>query len=204
MFQAHNIHEEYVKFIKVTNGVISLTNGNAIIRYFCSSIPDGFYKLNNHNLLIKADIINPYVKLRYYPDIDIAKPQFEFLDRVLLDRSTVQLFIEFINYIRQSNDMARDKTYIALDQYGAKLHRMYYSYRPDIETLPEFNFPEPLPINGHSIVFDANNLKIVFTEMLRYDHIYIGYDNRAIEDMHRPLVLGLDWGHCALIKYSPL
>jgi hypothetical protein len=98
--------------------------------------------------------------------------------------------------------MARDKIYVSLDEHGAKYHRTHYSYRTDNDSSPEFSFPDRLPINGHSIVFDANNLKLVFIEMLRYDQIYIGYDNRTIDDNHQPLVLGLDWGHCALIKYT--
>lgn len=191
---ATNSCHDYTKHIKALNGVLTINNGNVLIRSFHDVIEDGFYIMNSYDELIRS---SPEVFgcKYYFPDVEVLKPDFPSLDRVQIDREEAHLFIDYLNYIRQSNDIISNRTSVILSGEGAIKRKN--GYQQD-EVLPTFSFSCKLPVNSHRLVFDALNLKIAFTEMLRYDRFFIGYNSLTKGD-ESPLVMGLDWGRCSLI-----
>ncbi len=55
----------------------------------------------------------------------------------------------------------------------------------------------PSPEHGY---FHTNSLRLVLIDMLRYESIFIGADHNPMIESDSPLVIGLDWSSCGLIK----
>jgi len=172
------------RYIKVTEGVASITNGEIVIR--CPvSLPTGFYIVTEENEFIKTPPCEDYSWTRF-PDVDAARPAFERMDYTpAIPREEVHRVVEFTNFVRKNSRSGEVKVFLsgdALSMIGKEDNWL--------------KLPYPIPVKPSGLVFSAYNLKLAFTEMLRYDAIHIGYDNVSM--YKQPLVIGLDWGHCAL------
>ena len=174
----------YNRYVKVADGVASITNGSVIIRSQ-TALPPGFYVITEDNEFVKTPPSEDYSWTRF-PDVDAARPAFERIDYTPpMPKEEILRIIEFSNYARKNSRSGETNLYI----------------RGDIMSMigdeaSWLKLPYPIPVKPAGLVFSAYDLKLAFTEMLRYDAIHIGYDN--ISSYKQPLVIGLDWGHCAL------
>lgn len=179
--------ERYSRFIKVDRNVATVANGEAVVR--CRvPVPDGFYMLSSLGSLKPVDpASDEYWPLRY-PDMDALRPDFTKLDSTPpLQMLDVRRFIDFLEHVRQSEEHSHAARRVVISQdviYSIKDHRV------------NFALPFQIPVKGGELVFEAETVKLVFTEMLRYDQVHIGYNNRA---QNGTLVVGLDWNSCGLI-----
>ena len=183
----------YVKYVRSLGGVLTITNGVSMIRY-ATGAPDGFYIIDAAGRFVG---VNPE-KDNYYqikiPDPESIKPEFPVMDRTgMIPRAEIAKFVEFLNYIRQSNNMIGEKVNVVLVDDVAVKDR---SYMDKNGVMPEFAFPFRMPFK-EGLRFDANALRIVFTEMLRYEEVQLLYDN--LSHKRTPLVVGRGWGNCGLI-----
>lgn len=190
--------DNYAKYVVCRSGVISITSGSCLIRYD-AGVPDGYYVIDNDGRFVG---VNPQAEYAYtitIPDIEMAKPITENLLRVgPFSREEVSVFIEYLNYIRQSNNLVGDSVDVIMHGSSAvKSNR--YAYMEAEAGMPEFTFSVQLPMSRPR-TFEALALKSVFTEMLRYDSVYMFYDNSV--DRRMPLVVGHTWKNCALVMCS--
>lgn len=186
----------YRNFVKVESGVITLNNGRVIIRSF-AGCPDGWYEIDGRGFFISSEPESRY-PWKTFPDVDIVKPKFHRMHRTpLIPRDTVRLCLDYLNELRACNDLAEESADVFVD------NRSFVEMRRREEgPLREFSFGVELPVRGdrnHGMVFHAAQLRIALTEMLRYEAIYIAFDNEVAEGNPRPLFLGVDWGNCALV-----
>lgn len=180
VYYASTIH----KFAKVKGGVISVSNGNTVIR--CpAALQDGFYAISDENEFIRVEP-SSHGAWNRFPDYDAGMPNFANLDYTPpITKEVVSTIIEYMNFVRKhcrysARIMAEGNTLIAVDLENSWL-----------------SLPHPVPIQRNdNLMFNALELKIVFTEMMRYDAVHIGFDNHLVDN--KTLVIGKDWGHCAL------
>ena len=194
--QADDPQRHYGKYVRSLGGVLTITNGVSLIRYEAGSL-DGFYIIDGYGRFVPSDPNKDIYNRGGYPDVDAVMPNFKMLDKTPpVSSDEIRRFIEYLNHIRQSNNMVGESVDCLLVEDIAVKKR---KYNDGNHVLPEYAFPFRLPmVDG--VVFDANALRVVFTEMLRYESVYIGYDNVA--PGKTPLVVGLDWGHCGLVMPS--
>lgn len=180
--------EDY-KYITVKSGVVTVRGYNMILRSPLP-LPDGHYNITERNeavLLTPSELTDAY---RFSKDVDIIRPTFNQIEASApITRDEIMRFIEFLSHVRQEN-----KRHLVVMGHEAA----YMVHRQDMW----YKFPITLPVKGDGLVFEANHLKLAFTEMLRYDHVFIGRDNRFGADSKLPLIIGLDWEHCALIMHK--
>jgi len=174
----------YNRYVKVSDGVASITNGSVIIR--CQvPLPEGFYVITEDNEFVKTPPCEDYSWTKF-PDVDVARPAFDRIDYTPpFPRDEVLRIIEFANYARKNSRSGETNLFVRGDAM---------SMIGDENTW--LKLMHPIPVKPAGLVFSAYDLKLAFTEMLRYDAIHIGYDN--VSTYKLPLVIGLDWGHCAL------
>lgn len=184
----------YKQYVKVDQGVITLNNGRLIIRFF-GNCPDGWYIIDDGGGLVAE---NPLLRhtWREFPDVNLLRPNFQGMNRVLMRPEDVRIAIDFCNEIRACNELSEDSSEILIDDRSMVETRT----RRD-QPQRELGFGGPLPIRGHGSVFQALHLKIALTEMLRYpEGVYMAYDNTPdMTARTKPLFLGRDWGHCSLV-----
>jgi PAS domain-containing protein len=196
ILQAQSV-DAYGKYVICRNGVITITSGSCLVR-FDAGVPDGYYIIDSSGRFVG---VSPQAENAYtvsIPDVEVAKPISENLTRVgPISRNEVSVFIEFLNYTRQSDNLVGNRAYTLLSGNIAKKTEMYLSCRE--ENTPEFAFSVPLPMREGGI-YDTTILKLAFTEMLRYDEVYMFYDNTT--DRRTPLIIGHTWKNCALVMSS--
>lgn len=178
------------RFVKVKGGVISITNGSIVVR--CPvGLPDGFYVISEDNEFVGGDPRQDYPWYSF-PDCDAIMPNFKTLDytpplpKKAQGEVDILTIVEYCNFVRKSSTGSRSRVAIEGDTLIA------IDVRESWLTLPFI-----IPVNTGSLVFEAYDLKLVFTEMLRYDAVHIGFDNYLPNN--KTLVVGRDWGHCALL-----
>lgn len=183
----------YARLARSLGGVVNVTNGVCVIRYD-AKVPDGFYIID---IAGRFTQVNPDKELEYaqcFPDVEAVKPNFAAMDKTpYISRAEIANFIEFINHARMSSNLVNDRVDLLMVDDIAVKDRSYYDQN---KILPEFAFSFKLPFHERKR-FDANALRIVLTEMLRYECVRLLYDNGLTRPS--PLVLGVDWGHCAMI-----
>lgn len=174
----------YNRYVKVSEGVASITNGEVIIR--CPiPLPSGFYVITEENEFVRTPPCDDYSWTRF-PDVDAACPALERMDwTTWIGQTDVLRIIEFTNYARKNSRSGEINVFIRGDKMSMIGGEEQW-----------LQLPCTIPVKPSGLVFSAYNLKLAFTEMLRYDAVQIGYDNVSM--YKQPLVIGLDWGHCAL------
>lgn len=191
--------EGYGKYAVCRGGVITILNGGCLIRYD-AGVPDGYYVIDSAGKFVGVNPQSEHAYTITIPDIELAKPIPENLLRTgPFSRDEVSTFIEYLNYIRQSDNLVGDSVNVLLSGWSAVKVPKYYYQESELVGMPEFTFSMQLPMRiGRT--YDALSLKSVFTEMLRYDSIYMFYDNTTERRM--PLVVGHTWKNCALVMCS--
>jgi len=178
------VHKSFIGDTAVN--VASIINRGMIVRCPVPH-PEGFYTINSNNELSKLDYEQSLSLYRNTKDVETLRPEFERLDSTPpFTKEDCAGFIEFLNHVRQEN-----KNHLILLGHEAA----FLIHRQDVW----YKFPYPLPVKGDGQVFCAYHLKLAFTEMLRYDYVFIGRDNRFGTSDYMPLVIGLDWSTCALV-----
>lgn len=187
--QALGFYDRYSKpscrIVKVQCGIATISDGESIIRSPVS-VPDGFYVISEENEFVtETPRANGYLWNKM-PDPDAAMPNFEALDYTPpIGKDFIAKVVEYMNYVRK---MAHNEN-IIIEGDAMIAQGMKDSW---------LSLPHPVPIKGGAFLTKAALVKIVFTEMLKYEYIHIGYDNHLAENNF--LVIGRDWGHCALLE----
>jgi len=191
-----------LKSIRVLSGVATILNGKVLLR--CpvgDDTPDGFYKMaGTENRLIPVTDwedhrmweTSSYWNMRsselyrFFPDVEQFNPRFEGLvPFCCLDKSTMRGMISICEHVRRY-----DGTVLMGDQFIT----MRQKPKEDITLVHNFSIP-----NGDEYCIGPEELKLALIEMMRYDQVYL---SRKQSDRDQPLVLGLNWGQCALVKVS--
>jgi hypothetical protein len=198
---------EYSRFIKIQGGVATITNGETLLRCQVPNIPDGFYLLDDNNILVAAEdeLREMTQKWSYYytssprlfPDPESIRPNFNILTHTpLISRDEVRVIMDFLNHVRGTYDRDEDHNPALVCIEGDSI-----SSWKDQSVWLKLSCPFPVNLGGE--VFGANRLRHLMTDMLRYEHIFVGKDQRPIGVGMEPpslLVIGLDWSKCGIIK----
>lgn len=191
--QANDEYQEYTKYVRVTGGVANITNGKLLVRYYLG-VQDGFYVFTEGKTMVEAI---PEMRMRMYggfPDVEAFRPDFPKLDRSnLIKMEEVSAFVGFLNFLREGE--------IELET-NRRVHIEGNSVVDTRDINKRFNFSCEIPVNQEGMIFEVDNLRMAFIELLRYDQIQIGHDNRP--EIDAPLVMGKDWGHCVLLGAEQL
>lgn len=200
---------DFSQFIKIQEGVATLTNGESLLRCRVPAVPNGFYTLDDNNILVDAeDELRAQVAERnlYYPssytrssfpDPESVRPNFKMLTHTPpIARDEVRVIMDFLNHVRASydNDDVHSPALVCIE--GATI-----SSWKDSQVWLQLSCE--IPVNTGGEVFGANRLRQLMTDMLRYERIFIGKDHRPVgidPVSYAPLVLGVDWSSCGIIK----
>lgn len=201
--QAAEQYARYSKYIKISQGVASVTNGVILLRSRLEGIPDGFYMFDDGGCLIDAgpDIHQGIFRTygAYYsvseipPDPDAIRPDFPNLTHTPpIQAAEVREMIDFLNHVRGQH---RNDEYCLVFFEGNALISA-----SNVNTWLRLSCE--IPVNPDGGNFQANMLRLILTDMLRYEHIFVGRDNRSPPEINirMPLVFGLDWSSCGIIK----
>jgi len=181
-----------MRFVRVTQGVANITNGQVLIRYPLLNVPDGFYVLDERNLLVETRASSP--RWMAYPDTETCRPPFDhMIPSMPLPHAVV---LEMVNFFEFCAKQAAAHTGYYSNKPAVILNRtgFYLSsdpnlcYRIDLSNLP----------TGNDIVLSSTSLKFALVEMLRYTETFISREANLNEEKC-PIVFGRDWGHCALV-----
>lgn len=187
--QAQNEYQDYTKYVRVIGGVASITNGGVLIRSHVDA-PDGFYVITADRGL--RDVIPEFgmYSSKSFPDVEAFRPPFQNMDISLpIYREEITSLLGFLNFLREGKDDVNCSSRVHMD------HRTI----ADTKNSDRFyTFSCELPVKFDGLIFDATNLKLAFTEMLRYDCIHVWRDNSP--SGYPPLVIGLDWDRCVLVE----
>ena len=201
---------DYSRFIKIQDGIATMTNGESLLRCRVPSIPDGFYTLDEGNILIDAEeelrshiaenhssYSTPYTRASF-PDPESVRPNFKELTHTPpILRDEVRVIMDFLNHVRGTYD--NDDTY---SPALVCIEESTISSWKDSQVWLQLSCA--VPVNAGGEVFGANRLRQLMTDMLRYDHIFIGKDRRPVginpAVSSAPLVIGIDWSSCGIIK----
>lgn len=201
--QAAEQYVGYAKYIKVMGGVATITNGCILVRSRIDGLPDGFYEFDDTGHLVDSStsliesVFRPY--RNYYsstetpPDPEIVRPDFPNLTHTPPIAATeVREMIDFLNHVRGQH---RSDTHCYVFFEGSALISA-----SNVNTWLKLSCE--IPVNPDGGNFQTNMLRLILTDMLRYEHIFVGRDNRSPPEMNirMPLVFGLDWSSCGLIK----
>lgn len=204
----HSELNDYGRFIKVSEGVATLTNGETLLRCPLPNIPEGFYIIDDNNILIYAEdemreMIESSSRFyshtpKFFPDPESIRPNFKVLTHTPpVARDEVRVIMDFLNHVRSTYDNDEENYNPAL----VCIEGDTISSWKDANVWLKLSCPFPVNLNGE--VFGANRLRHLMTDMLRYDHIFVGKDQRPVGIGMEPpstLVVGLDWSRCGIIK----
>lgn len=199
---------DYSKFIKIHDGVATITNGETLLRCQVPSVPNGFYLLDDNNILVSAedelremtDKSSAYYtsSSKFFPDPESVRPNFNILTHTPpISRDEVRVIMDFLNHVRgtyATNDESYSPALVCIE--GDSI-----SSWQDHNVWLKLSCPFPVNLGGE--VFGANRLRHLMTDMLRYEHIFVGKDQRPVGigmDPPSLLVIGLDWSKCGIIR----
>lgn len=187
--QAQNEYQDFTKYVRVISGVASITNGGVLIRSHVDA-PDGFYVITADRGL--REVVPEYgmYSSRSFPDVEAFRPPFKDMDISLpIYREETTSILGFLNFLREGKEDVNVSSRVHMD------HRTIAdTKKPD----RFFTFSCELPVKFEGLIFDTTNLKLAFTEMLRYDCVHVWRDNSP--SAYPPLVIGLDWDRCVLVE----
>lgn len=170
---------EELKVVRVVQGTANLTNGHVLIRRYVG-IPDGVYDVNMDGSLSPTR----YAHGMRYPDIEMIRPPFEtMIPSCELPNAAMGPMIQLCQEARKVDGK------LILSKEGVYMLQN-----------PQVNFAFPLGLTAPNKV-DPKYFEIALIEMLQYPSVYLLQENRPtdVEGPRTPLVLGLDWGSCALL-----
>ena len=224
----HCLHEnanlDHLRYAVVKNGVVSVTNGNCIIRRPVPGIPNGKYHFGFGDQLIPADEIVPTRLDRSYPDIDLIMPKQEHLfDRTkfaligTLDQNTVTNLSAYVHRIKLENDMKENgwsrervmltsegvcvKDSMELDKVTKRVLSEEEANDFDIDSETAYFFKIMLPIKlglgNFYISFSVDILSVALVELQQYETVSIL--RRIIDDEKEPFFIGAGLDRCAII-----
>lgn len=188
-----------MKMVRVIGGVASITNGRLLLRCQTGAdVADGFYKMvgTNNRLIPITEFDHGRVWSRssnygywgnnmvMYPDIEQFNPRFETLSPFCeIDKPLMKTMMAICEHIRRlDGNLLLGDNYLTMRQ------------KPHEDLTLTFNFSIP---NGDEYMIDPEELKLALVEMMRYDRVFL---TRKESDVSQPLILGLNWGQCALIS----
>jgi len=186
--------EEYTSLkstsIKATQGVINVVSDGLIVRnYVGSGLDDGYYRISGEGVLVPS--ANDAAVYNNFDDLDAAKPDFAYVKKTPpIPQSEIRRFVDFLGFVRNADYVSKSKRHIVCSRQ---------SFLNTDNPGQELFFGFDMPVNS-PLLFDAHLLKLAFTEALRYDHIYIGFDARELNEKRgSPMIIGLDWGNCVIV-----
>lgn len=170
-------HKEHLKVVRVVNHTANLTNGNVLVRRQVTDVPDGVYQVSRTGGLAPV----PYREWMRYPDIEMIRPPFETMHPLCeFRKEALESFIPLCQQVKA----VQGNIIISMNaMYCQQNNQMYVQY--------------PFSLPGEEVRFDPAYLEIAFIEMLQYPVVYLLRDFGS--DETTPLVIGQDWGSCALV-----
>jgi hypothetical protein len=196
----------FSQLVKIYNNIATINTGKVLLRTTVENIPDGFYCFNDIGLLIESPVRtnkshynNPLGAGDYfYPDPERQRPNFAALAssppisaEAPPPNLSIRTIVDFLSHVQSisARDYADQQPQV-LFREGALISRK----DPTIWLQLGFD----IPVKPDQGFFRANLLRLLFIEMLRYTHVFIGVDH---SDPHAltPLVVGHDWSRCGLI-----
>lgn len=183
---------EKLRYVRVGGGALTVTNGSVMLRSPSpQDLPDGFYTIDQNNCFVPA---RQSVSWMGYPDVETCHPQFSLMKpSVVIPAEVINELIHFTEIARRKGEESPSHSYmnrvlVMMDRSGFWLSTdTTFSFK-----MPFENFP-----TGEEVPFNPLTLKMALIEMLRYPGVYFSREDRRGE--RTPLVVGLDWGHCALV-----
>lgn len=179
---------EHLRFVRVNHGVANVTNGKVLIRYPMPYLPDGFYTINETGA-ITAAASGSSPGWMLFPDVEACRPSFSTITpSVPIPNQVISELVSFVEYVRnqKSNEYAAS-SFLVMNRDG-----VFSSADTQVSfALPLRNLP-----SGEDVLLSPFSVKLALVEMLRYPEVYISQEAGA----GKPLILGTDWGHCALVK----
>jgi hypothetical protein len=199
---------EYTRLVKVYNNVATITNGPVLLRAPVENIPNGFYCFNDAGFLIESPVRtykhmqnynNPFGPGDYfYPDPERHHPNFAALAssppipaEAPPPNISVRTIVDFLTHLQSisEKDYFEHRALVFFNE-GALVSRQ----DPTIWLQIGFD----IPVKPNQRFFRANLLRLLFIEMLRYTHVFIGVEHNDPSAL-APLVVGHDWSRCGLI-----
>lgn len=173
-----------LKFVRVIGGVANVTNGSVLLRSPVGQVPDGFYVISPSNDLVPAPT-GSSPRWLAYPDVETCRPRFDKMQpSPVIAQTIVRELLDFAEVVRRAT--SRYESRIVMDRGG-------FFAAGELS----FNMPFPILNSGEEILLDPLQLRLLLTDMLRYENGIV-IAKEAGPDT--PVVFGLDWGHCGLIR----
>jgi hypothetical protein len=199
----------YTKIIKISGNVATINIGPVRLRAPIAAFRDGFYMFNDAGYLVEAPPVCEYLEHysynktneEYYPDPERFRPNFARLDATPKiptvsspDNPTVsvRMMVDFLDHVRSAFEKTDSRNYVFFDG-----NVLVSQVDPNL-WLP---LGCVIPVKPGQSFFRANLLRLLLIEMLRYEHIFIGMDN-CDPNAVMPLVVGMDWSRCGIIRDS--
>lgn len=187
----------FSKVIKIQDGVVTLISRTALLRCKISGILDGFYEFNDDGYLNFTDfgeMRSFHPGYNSFPDPEVLRPRFEMLTHTPpIHQAEVRTMVDFLSHCRSELDVYSEGNLLVFFEDDS----LVCHNRKDLW----LKVSCPVPVNSHHGLFQANRLRLILIDMLRYDQIFMGIDlNKIPTDQFTPLVIGVDWSSCGLIK----
>jgi hypothetical protein len=183
----------YSKYIKIQDDIATLIHDKALLRCRIMGIPGGFYAFNDDGTISPVPLMTSVYQGNYFcrfPDPESVRPNFPILLHTPpISRDEVRLMVDFLNHIRTPG--GTETSYVLFEDDAL------------IDQVNGHNWLKlsfQVPVKPDYGYFQTNILRLVLIDMLRYESIFIGIDHSAVAQQDTPLVLGVDWTSCGLIK----
>lgn len=185
--------KNYLKIVRVRDGVASLTDGVILLRRSVMTphgpaVPDGCYDVRLGGEL--SPTTNPdWMK---YPDIDLCCPdginprsgKAQIQPLCEITNEALSFMVPLVQEIRHKY------------QGTVTIHKegMYMRQNPDVGFRYPFNIPTVTTVNPFYLEF-------VLIEMLQYPTVYLLREHRREDgdEQCTPLIFGRDWANCGLV-----
>lgn len=171
---------DHLKVVRVIGGTANITNGHVLLRRKVSA-PDGVYDVNMDGSLSPTT----YEYGMQYPDLEMIRPPFEKM------APYCQIPHDVIGQlIKLCQEAQRIRGDLVIEKGGVFMYQ-----NPNINMPFSFNLPK-------SVMVNPKYFEVALIEMLQYPFVYLLQQEKKSTDSEgfkAPLVLGMDWGSCALI-----
>lgn len=172
-----NKDREYLNIVRVLNKTANITNGSMIIRRFVD-VPDGAYEVNADGSIRPVRYTHGF----QYPDIELCRPPLEAIKPCCV--MTKEDLARFIQVCQQASSL---EGYMIIGPTG-----LYMKQNPNLNVVFPFGLDPAAP-------FNATYLEVTFIEMLQYPQVYMLREPVKYDQEKKPLIIGVDWGCCAVI-----
>lgn len=170
-----------MRYIQVLNNTANFCNGLMLLRRYVPA-PNGLYNVSMDGSIYPAAV--PAELFFDFPNFEVVRPPFEKMKPLCVIPKTVMGgMIQILQEITR-----RDGT--------AVIDRDSIWMKQDVGVILRFPFNMAPKIN-----INAKFLETTLIEMLQYEEIVFLREERLSEgeDLSTPLVVGRDWGSCAVI-----